>query len=65
MVVLKIARWMAQNLADLMEIEGPQRDGRYQIDMSSKNPRFTRKITWNDQLGDLRHERSDRPDLSS
>jgi ribose-phosphate pyrophosphokinase len=32
----------------------------YSIDMSSKNPRFTRKIWSNDQLVDLRAERTAR-----
>lgn len=58
MVVLKIERWLARNLCDILDIEAPPGDSLYQIDMSSKNPRFTRKIWSNDQLADLKAERT-------
>ena len=57
MVVLKIERWLAQQLGPLIGLP-PTADGTsYQIDMSSKNPRFDRKIWSNDQLPTLRAER--------
>ncbi len=53
MVVLKIEKWLAQNLAAILDLPAPGNESRYQIDMSSKNPRFLRKIWSNDQLGEL------------
>lgn len=57
MVVLKIERWLAANLCEILGLPAPQGGGRYQIDMSSKNPRFTRKIWSNEQLSELEAER--------
>ncbi|MCO5296653.1 MAG: hypothetical protein M9921_07335 [Fimbriimonadaceae bacterium] len=57
MVVLKIERWLARNLAEILGLPAPSGDSFYQIDMSSKNPRFMRKIWSNDQLPTLRSER--------
>lgn len=57
MVVLKIERWLARNLAEILGLPAPKGDSLYQIDMSSKNPRFLRKIWSNDQLPTLRDER--------
>ena len=54
LVVLKIEQWLAQNLCRILEIPSPERDSLYQIDMSSKNPRFKHKIYSNDQLPTLR-----------
>lgn len=53
MVVLKIESWLARELGEILGI--PHREGGsfYQIDMSSKNPRFIRKIWSNDQLSEL------------
>ena len=58
LVVLKIEKWLARNLSHVLGL--PCRDDRalYNIDMSSKNPRFTRKIWSNDELHELRAERS-------
>jgi ribose-phosphate pyrophosphokinase len=56
-VVLKIEKWLAHNLADILDLPPRQDSGLYQIDMSSKNPRFTRKIWSNEQLEDLKRER--------
>ena len=50
MVVLKIEIWLAKNLARILGLPAPAGDSLYQIDMSSKNPRFSRKIWSNDQL---------------
>ena len=54
MVVLKIERWLAGRLCEILGLPEPSRDSSYQIDMSSKNPRFIRKIHSNDELPDLR-----------
>lgn len=53
LVVLKIEAWLARELSAIIGL--PERAGGslYQIDMSSKNPRFVRKIWSNDQLRGL------------
>ena len=56
LVVLKIENWLARNLSGILQIPWKNRASYYDIDMSSKNPRFTRKISSNDQLADLRAE---------
>ncbi|XOV84584.1 MAG: phosphoribosyltransferase family protein [bacterium] len=56
MVVLKIERWLARNLCKVLGVPVNREDGLYQIDMSSTNPRFIRKIYSNEQLGEL-HKR--------
>jgi ribose-phosphate pyrophosphokinase len=61
MVVLKIEQWLARNLCEILGLPVPRRSGLYQIDMSSKNPRFTRKIWSNEQLRDLSAERARPP----
>lgn len=57
MVVLKIERWLARNLARILGIDSRAAEfsdeGLYAIDMSSKNPRFIRKIWSNQQLSEL------------
>ena len=57
LVVLKIERWLARNLGKILELDALPELSLYQIEMSSKNPRFTRKIWSNDQLPTLRSER--------
>ena len=57
LVVLKIEKWLARSLADILGLPKREDTGLYQIDMSSKNPRFTRKIWSNEQLLELRRER--------
>ncbi len=60
MVVLKIEKWLARNICEIVGIDHTDEDeGFYQIDMSSKNPRFIRKIWSNDQLGVLRTRTGD------
>ena len=56
MVVLKVEKWIAQELSTILGL--PQGDdlSPYKIDMSSKNPRFKRKIWFSDQLDDLNEE---------
>lgn len=56
-VVLKIERWLAHNLRDILNLPTQSKNELYHIDMSSKNPRFTRKISSNEQLRELRDER--------
>jgi ribose-phosphate pyrophosphokinase len=58
MVVLKIEHWLARNVCEVLGV--PFRPGLslYQIDMSSKNPRFIRKIHDSDQLRGLQGLRS-------
>ncbi len=57
MVVLKIEKWLARNVCRILGVDLPdESEGFYQIDMSSKNPRFIRKIWSNDQLGVLREQ---------
>lgn len=57
MVVLKIEQWLSRNLCEILGLPVRTSEALYQIDMSSKNPRFTRKIWSNDQLSSLRGER--------
>ncbi len=59
LVVLKIERWLARNLRQILDMSELPDLSLYQIDMSSKNPRFTRKIWSNDQLETLRSERAE------
>ena len=56
-VVLKIEHWLARNLAEILGLPWQKKDGLYHMDMSSKNARFTRKISSNEQLRELRDER--------
>ncbi|MBN1238070.1 MAG: ribose-phosphate pyrophosphokinase [Gammaproteobacteria bacterium] len=57
MVVLKIEGWLGRQLGRILGIESRESASLYQIDMSSKNPRFIRKIWTNDQLPELQAER--------
>lgn len=57
LVVLKIEKWLARNLSEILGLPTTPGDSLYQIDMSSKNPRFMRKIWSNDQLPTLHAER--------
>lgn len=54
LVVLKIEIWLARRLAEILGHPDPEEKSSYRIDMSSKNPRFKRKIYANDELVDLR-----------
>ncbi len=60
MVVLKIEGWLARQLSALLDIPARAGGSLYQIDMSSKNPRFIRKIWSNEQLPGLQAERASR-----
>ena len=53
MVVLKIERWLGKKLCEELDLPLTREDSSYQIDMSSTNPRFIRKIWSNDQLHEL------------
>lgn len=57
MVVLKIEKWLARNLCGILGMPVQPDDSLYQIEMSSKNPRFIRKIYSSDQLDSLKQER--------
>ena len=52
--MLKIEIWLARRLAEIIGLPDPQEKSSYRIDMSSKNPRFKRKIHANDELAELR-----------
>jgi ribose-phosphate pyrophosphokinase len=56
MVVLKIEKWLARNLREILDLPAQPDDALYQIEMSSKNPRFIRKIYSSDQLRSLKQE---------
>lgn len=60
MVVLKIENWLGQRLCEILGLPERRSTSLYQIDMSSKNPRFIRKIWSNDQLPTLAAERQQR-----
>ena len=56
MVVLKIEMWLAKNICRILDLPEPKMgDSLYQIDMSSKNARWRRKIWLSEQLKTL-HE---------
>ena len=57
LVVLKIEKWLAMKLGEILGIPSMSNgDGLYQIDMSSKNARWRRKIWSSDELKDLKSE---------
>lgn len=56
LVVLKIEKWLARNLCQILDLPHQEDDSLYQIEMSSKNPRFIRKIYSSDQLRSLNQE---------
>lgn len=58
LVVLKIEAWLARQLCDILSLPPRSGGSLYQIDMSSKNPRFIRKIWSNDQLPTLHGDRN-------
>ncbi|EXJ12924.1 Ribose-phosphate pyrophosphokinase [Nitrincola nitratireducens] len=54
MVVLKVEKWLAQELCNLLNLPQTQEANPYKIDMSSKNPRFRRKIWFSEELSELK-----------
>lgn len=58
MVVLKIEKWLARNLCEILGVRGPSQSSIYQIDMSSKNRRFQRKIWLSEELKELSNSKS-------
>ena len=52
-VVLKIELWLARNLCHILGVPVPRGNSLYQIDMSSKNRRFERKIWLSEELPTL------------
>lgn len=58
MVVLKIEKWLAQKLCRILDLPTYESDkSLYQIDMSSKNQRWTQKIYLSEQLKSLKKKR--------
>ena len=53
MVVLKIEKWLARNLCEILNVSARTSSSLYQIDMSSKNERFQRKIWLSEELKEL------------
>ncbi|MCH8530973.1 MAG: ribose-phosphate pyrophosphokinase-like domain-containing protein [Saccharospirillum sp.] len=53
LVVLKIEKWLAQELCRILGLPQNEELNPYKIDMSSKNPRFKRKIWFSDELKEL------------
>lgn len=53
MVVLKVEKWLAQELGKILGLPQSEEQNPYKIDMSSKNPRFKRKIWYSDELHEL------------
>ena len=54
LVVLKVEKWLAQELSTILDLPYPAEAHPYKIDMSSKNPRFQRKIWNSEELSDLK-----------
>ena len=54
MVVLKVEKWLAQEVCNILGLPQTQEANPYKIDMSSKNPRFKRKIWFSEELSELR-----------
>ncbi|MDC0610609.1 phosphoribosyltransferase family protein [Vibrio sp.] len=57
MVVLKVEKWLTQELCNILGLPQTQESNPYKIDMSSKNPRFRRKIWSSEELQDLKKSR--------
>lgn len=56
LVVLKVEKWLAQELANLLAMDLSDDKVLYKIDMSSKNPRFKRKIWTSEELVELNNQ---------
>ncbi|WP_067095376.1 phosphoribosyltransferase family protein [Marinomonas atlantica] len=52
-VVLKVEKWLAQELCNILGLPQAHEQNPYKIDMSSKNPRFKRKIWHSEELEEL------------
>jgi len=57
MVVLKVEKWLAQELCNILDLPQNHEPNPYKIDMSSKNPRFKRKIWFSDELQELKNKK--------
>ncbi|TPE54996.1 ribose-phosphate pyrophosphokinase [Maribrevibacterium harenarium] len=57
MVVLKVEKWLAQELCNILGLPQTHEPNPYKIDMSSKNPRFKRKIWFSEELQELKNSR--------
>lgn len=56
LVVLKVEKWLAQELSNVLGLPQSTEQNPYKIDMSSKNPRFKRKIWLSEELKDLNNK---------
>ncbi|SBS33653.1 Ribose-phosphate pyrophosphokinase [Marinomonas aquimarina] len=56
MVVLKVEKWLGQELSKILGLPQSEEQNPYKIDMSSKNPRFKRKIWFSEELHDLNND---------
>lgn len=56
LVVLKVEKWLAQELSNVLGLPHSTEQNPYKIDMSSKNPRFKRKIWLSEELKDLNNK---------
>ncbi|MBM6551474.1 ribose-phosphate diphosphokinase [Marinomonas ostreistagni] len=56
MVVLKVEKWLGQELSKILGLPQSEEQNPYKIDMSSKNPRFKRKIWFSEELHDLNQD---------
>ncbi|MEJ2061749.1 MAG: ribose-phosphate pyrophosphokinase, partial [Reinekea sp.] len=52
----KVEKWLAQELCHILGLPHDKEQNPYKIDMSSKNPRFKRKIWHSDELADLKEK---------
>ena len=57
LVVLKVEKWLARKLSHILDLPTHPEENPYKIDMSSKNPRFKRKIWNSEELQDLKKSR--------
>ncbi|MBJ7552915.1 ribose-phosphate diphosphokinase [Marinomonas spartinae] len=57
MVVLKVEKWLAQELCNILDLPQNHEPNPYKIDMSSKNPRFKRKIWFSEELQELKNKK--------
>ena len=58
LVVLKVEKWLAQELSTILDLPYQSEANPYKIDMSSKNPRFQRKIWHSDELSGLKKSKA-------
>ena len=57
LVVLRVEKWLVQELSTILDLPYNPETNPYKIDMSSKNPRFQRKIWSSEELSDLKKDK--------